>query len=209
MKYYRLFRSNICCFSQVIATSIGQVLSNCLSVYGADDELPLLLEAAGLVELSLSVAGKSQSDSSLLLSLSFMQKFLSCHGSKIELSSNIIASHSTMRNMAKKLLLMSYEGVRSDVTQDIASPMFDTLSACAKHCPLFFIGLSRDAQLSDIINSSIETASVTLKSNEVDTALSSINFLHQLVSRIFTYYRMTCVDSQSITILFYSLRYHH
>jgi len=152
-------------------------------VYGTDDELPLLLEIAGMVEISLRAVVESKSHSSLIPYLLFMQKFITYHGSKIELISNVDATHSAIQNMARKLMLMSYEGVRNDVTQDIASPMFDTLSSCAKSCPLFLISLSSDTQSSgEIITSSIETASMTLKSNEVDVALSSIEFLKQLVS---------------------------
>lgn len=175
--------AKICIFSKVVATSIGQLLTNCLSVYGPEVEMPLLLEITGLVELSLSVAMKSASHSSIKPYLLFVHKFIANHGSKIELHSTVDAAHSVIQNAARNLMLMSYEGVRNDVTQDIAPPMFDTLSACAKLCPLFLLSLSREDQPSgEIINSSIETASVTLKSNEVDVAQSSIRFLTQLVS---------------------------
>ena len=152
-------------------------------MYETEDELPLLLEIAGMVETSLGAVVKSKSHSALISFLLFMQKFITYHGSKIELSSSVDATQSSIQNVARNLMLMSYEGVRNDVTQDIASPMFDTLSSCAEFCPLFLISLSRDSQSSgEIIYSSIETASVTLKSNEVDVAQSSIEFLKQLVS---------------------------
>ena len=114
-----------------------------------------------------------------------MQKFITYHGSKIELSSNSDAAHNAIKNAAKNLMAISYERVRHGDTQDIESPLFDMLSACAKLCPLFLIGLSGDSQPSGvIIKSSIEMASVALKSNEVDVALSSVLFLTQLVSLV-------------------------
>ena len=126
---------------------------------------------------------KSTNHSSIKTYLVFVQTFIANHGSKIELHSTVDAAQSAIQDAARNLMLMSYDGVRNDVTQEVAPPMFDTLSSCAKLCPLFLLSLSRmDQPSGEIINSSIETASVTLKSNEVDVAQSSIRFLTQLVS---------------------------
>jgi len=180
------------CSYEVIATSIGQLLTDSLSLYGSEEELPLLLEITGLAKTSLSVVAKAKNPTSLVPLLSFMQKFMYLHGSNIEPSPRNNAINEPIQVMAKNLMLISYGAVRScktsqdnDVSQGIASPMFDTLSSCAKKCPIFLLTLSRDSQpLGEVIRSSIESAPMTLKSNEMDIVLSSINFLKELVSSL-------------------------
>mmetsp|Transcript_1798 Transcript_1798/g.3860 ORF Transcript_1798/g.3860 Transcript_1798/m.3860 type:complete len:1156 (-) Transcript_1798:61-3528(-) len=173
------------CSHEVIATSIGQLLTNSLSLYGSEMELPLLIEITGLAKISLSAVVKAKSPPSLVPFLSFMQKFIHLHGSKIEPNPRNNAIHEAIQNVAKNLMLMSYEGVRNDVTQVVASPMFDTLSTCAKQCPIFLLILSRDSQPDgEVIRSSIEAAPMTLKSNEMDIVLSTVRFLKELVSSL-------------------------
>lgn len=169
--------------NQVIATPIGQVLTNSLSVYGAEDNMPLLIEITGLAKTSLGVVVKAKNPSALVPILSFMQKFFHLHGSKVEPNPKNNVVYEVVQNMAKNLMLMSYAGVRNDVTQEIATPMFDTLTSLAKRCPLFLLCLSRSSQPpGEIVCSSIETAPMTLQSSEMDVVLSSIRFLNQLVS---------------------------
>ena len=147
-----------------------------------DEELPLIIEITGLAKISLSVVVKAKIPTSLIPLLSFMKKFMHLHGSKIELNPMNNAVHEAIQNVAKNLMLISYEGVRKDST-GVASPMFDTLSTCAKQCPIFLLILSRDSQPDgEVIRSSIEAAPMTLKSNEMDVVLSSIRFLKELVS---------------------------
>mmetsp|Transcript_14196 Transcript_14196/g.30254 ORF Transcript_14196/g.30254 Transcript_14196/m.30254 type:complete len:1153 (-) Transcript_14196:223-3681(-) len=180
------------CSYEVIATSIGRLLKDTLSLYGSEEELPLLLEITGLAKTSLRVVAKAKDPSSLVPLLSFMQKFMYIHGSKIEPSPRNNAINETIQVTAKNLMLISYEAVRSckssqdsNVAQNVASPMFDTLSSCAKKCPIFLLGLSRDSQpVGEVISSSVETAPVTMKSNEMDIVLSSITFLKELVSSL-------------------------
>mmetsp|Transcript_28212 Transcript_28212/g.51399 ORF Transcript_28212/g.51399 Transcript_28212/m.51399 type:complete len:268 (-) Transcript_28212:308-1111(-) len=121
-----------------------------------------------------------------------MQKFMSLHGTKIEPSPRNNAVNEPIQVMAKNLMLISYEAVRScktsqhdDVSQGIVAPMFDTLTSCAKKCPIFLLSLSRDSQpVGEVVRSSIETAPAALKSNEMNVVLSSIRFLKELVSSL-------------------------
>lgn len=173
------------CYHEVIATSIGQLLTNSLSLYGSEDELPLLIEITGLAKVSLNVVVKAKNPPSLIPFLSFMQKFIQLHGSKIEPNPRNNAIHEAIQNVAKNLMLMSYEGVRNDVTQVVASPMFDTLSTCAKQCPIFLLILSRDSQPDgEVICSSIKAAPIVLQSNERDAVSSCVRFLKELVSSL-------------------------
>ena len=158
-------------------------MTDCLSLYKSEDELPLLVEIAGLAKTSLGAVTKGKNSSSLVPLLTFLQKFIYLHGSKIEPNRN-----TTVHEMAKGLMLLSYDAVRScaessEDSDGIASPMFDTLSTCAKKCPIFLLSLSRDGQpVGEIMSSSFETAPMTMQSNEMDVALSSIRFLKELVS---------------------------
>ena len=162
-------------------------MTDCPSLYKSEDELPLLVEIAGLAKTSLGAVTKGKNSSSLAPLLSFMQKFIYLHGSKIEPNRNNTVRE-PMQVMAKGLMLLSYDAVRScaessEDSDGIASPMFDTLSTCAKKCPLFLLSLSRDGQpVGERIRSSFETAPMTMQSNEMDVALSSIRFLKELVS---------------------------
>lgn len=162
-------------------------------MYGSEEELPFLLEITGLAKISLTVVVKAKNPHSLAPFLSFMQKFMSLHGSKIEPSPRNNAVNEPIQVMAKNLMLLSYEAVRScskssddsEASTGIISPMFDTLTACAKKCPLFLILLSRDSQpVGEVIRSSFETIPTTLKSNELEVVLSSIRFLKELVSSL-------------------------
>ena len=190
---------------QTIATSIGHLLTESLFVYGNEEELPLLLEITGLAKIALRAVVKSKNSSSLAPLLKFMQKFMSLHGSKIEPSPRNNATNEPIQVMAKNLMLISYEAVRycSKASADddvIASHMFQTLSACAKRCPVFLLTLSRDSQpTGEVIRSSVDTAPATMTSNEMDVVLSSIGFLKELVSLIIlqcykpiTYCDMAC-----------------
>ncbi|KAL7530460.1 hypothetical protein ACHAXR_006117, partial [Thalassiosira sp. AJA248-18] len=194
---------------QVISTSIGMFLTDSLSLYGSEEELPLLLEITGLAKISLSVVVKAKNPASLAPLLSFMQTFMSLHGSKIEPSPRNNAVHEPIQVMAKNLMLRSYEAVRSchktspdNVSQGVASPMFDTLTCCAKKCPMFLLVLSRDSQPDgEVIRSSIETAPMTMTSNEMDVALSSIRFLKELVSSLASISLDTLGEDQRDTLV--------
>jgi len=94
--------------------------------------------------------------------------------------------------IAKDLILMSYSAVCScnttqgdSVSQAIVSPMFDTLSSCAKKCPTFLLGLSREGQpVGEVICSSVKMTPTTLESNEMDIVVSSTRFLIDLISSL-------------------------
>jgi hypothetical protein len=176
----------------VIASAIGQLMSESLS-YGSEEDMPLLLEITGLAKTSLIEVVKSKNADALAPLLSFMQKFILLHGPKIEPGPRNNATHEPIQVMAKNLMLLSYQAVRScskaskdsHVSHGMASPMFETLSACAKKCPIFLLGLSRDSQpVGEVVRSSIETSPTVLKSNELDVVLSSIKYLKQLTSSL-------------------------
>ncbi|KAL7551893.1 hypothetical protein ACHAWF_015096 [Thalassiosira exigua] len=178
-----------CSQHDVIASAIGQLMSESLS-YGSEEDIPLLLEITGLAKTSLIEVVKSKNADALAPLLSFMQKFILLHGSKIEPGPRNNATHEPIQVMAKNLMLLAYQAVRScskaskdsHVSHGMASPMFETLSACAKKCPIFLLGLSRDSQpVGEVVRSSIETSPTVLKSNEMDVVLSSIKYLKQLV----------------------------
>ena len=150
-----------------------------------EEEEPLLIEITGLAKTSLGTVVKSKNSDALIPLLSFMKKFINMHGSKIEPNPRNNAVHQDVQIVAKNLMLMAYQGVRNDVTQGVASPMFATLSSCARQCPIFLLILSRDSQPDgEVICSSVEAAPVMMKSNETDISLSSINFLKELVSSV-------------------------
>jgi hypothetical protein len=196
------------CSYDVIAKSIGSLLTESLSVYGSDEELPLLLEITGLAKVCLIVVGKARNPPSLAPLLIFMQRFIDLHGSKIEpIPRN--AAQEPVQVMSKNLMLLAYEAVRScaktsqddDTSQGIASPMFDTLSSCAKKCPVFLISLSRDSQpVGEVICSSLETAPMTLQSNEMEVVMSSIRFLKHLVTSLMSLSLESLADEERATI---------
>eukprot|EP00578_Thalassiosira_sp_NH16_P025166 CAMPEP_0181087580 /NCGR_PEP_ID=MMETSP1071-20121207/6347_1 /TAXON_ID=35127 /ORGANISM="Thalassiosira sp., Strain NH16" /LENGTH=1183 /DNA_ID=CAMNT_0023169475 /DNA_START=176 /DNA_END=3724 /DNA_ORIENTATION=- len=187
------------CSYEAIASSIGRILSASLSL--SEDEEPLLIEITGLAKTSLSTIVKAKNPASLIPLLTFMQHFINMHGSKIELNPRNNAIHEDVQIVAKNLMLMAYQGVRNDVTQGVASPMFDTLSSCAKQCPLFLLILSRDSQPDgEVIRSSIEAAPATMKSNETDVVLSSTRFLKELASSLSSISLEALDEDQQLTI---------
>ena len=90
---------------------MGQLLTDSLSLYGPEEELPLLLEIAGLAGTLLGTAAKDGNPPSLAALLSFMQKFIHLHGSKVELGPRNDAANGPVQVVAKDLMLMSYEAV--------------------------------------------------------------------------------------------------
>lgn len=150
--------------------------------------MPLLLEITGLAKTTSQAIVKAKHPPSLVPFLVFMRKFMELYGPEIESTNN--ATHEPVQVMATNIMLILYEGVRScaKLSPDddiITSPMFDTLSSCAKKCPIFLLSLSRDSQpIGEVICSSVETAPMTMKSNETEIVLSSIRFLKELVSFI-------------------------
>ena len=78
------------CAAQVIATSMGQLLTDMLGTAAQDGNPP-----------------------SLAPLLSFMQKDIHLHGSKVELGPRNDAANGPIQVVAKDLMLMSYEAVRS------------------------------------------------------------------------------------------------
>lgn len=166
-------------------------MSNSLSWYGLEDEWPFLLEITGLAETCLSITSKEpKSSASLAPFLSFMHKFVEIHGPKFETNKKNLAKNEPVQVTARNLMLLSYSAVtvcstedENSVSQSIAPPMFDTLSSCAKICPIFLLSLSRDSQQNgEVVLSSINAVPVILKSNDVDTIMSSLNFLKEMVS---------------------------
>ena len=76
------------CAAQVIATSMGQLLTDMLGTAAQDGNPP-----------------------SLAPLLSFMQKFIHLHGSKVELGPRNDAANGPVQVVAKDPMLMSYEAV--------------------------------------------------------------------------------------------------
>ena len=112
------------------------LLTDSLSLYGLKEELLLLLEIAGLAGTLLGTAAKDGNPPSLAALLSFMQKFIHLHGSKVELGPRNDAANGPVQVAVKDLMLMSCEAVRlcgasqdHDVSQGIASPML------TRYCP--------------------------------------------------------------------------
>ena len=186
--------------TQDIAQSIGQILLDSLCLYKSDEELPLIMELVGLAKTSLSLIAKSNNPTSIASLLPFTKKMIEMHGHKVE-TSFITNEDNVYRGILGDLIMMSYEAVslcpgpnvkngnngsgspQSYVpSPDIISPMFATLSCCAKHCPKLLISLARDGQpMGEIIRSSVEASPDVLKANEVEVATSSIEFLKVLV----------------------------
>jgi len=181
--------------NEEIATSLCQLLYNSLLLYMSEDDIPLLQEITGLVKTILGVAVKTKDPNMFIPVLTVVQRFIELHGSKIEPNQNSTASNEAIQDMVKDLMLMSYDGVRDTASQDLVSPMFELLSACATKAPLFLLLLSRDSQQAgEVVCASIETALAALNSNETDITLSSILFLKKLV-------RYICMDVYVMLIL--------
>ena len=170
---------------QAVTTSIGKLLTDSLSLYESEEELPLLNE---LVALAKTVLAKSNSSASVAPMLSFVEKVVDQHGAKAEPA----FQNKTIQSMIKDLILMSYAAILSsskaegdDNTQVIAATMFKPLSACARRCPLLLLTLARDGnEPGEVIHSCMEASPRTLKANEPDAILSTVRFLHMLISAL-------------------------
>ena len=116
-------------------------MTDCLSLYQSEDELPLLLEIAGLAKTSLGAVTKGKNSSSLAPLLSFMQKFIYLHGSKIEPNRNNTVRE-PMQVMAKGLMLLSYDAVRScaESSEDSDGMASDVwVRVCGKCCSVVLL----------------------------------------------------------------------
>ena len=92
---------------------MGQLLTDSFSLYGSEEELLLLLEIAGLAGTLLGTSAKDGNPPSLAPLLSFVQMFIHLHGLKVELGPRNDAANGSIQVVAKDLMLMSYEAVRS------------------------------------------------------------------------------------------------
>ena len=111
--------------------------------------------------------------------LSFMQKFIHLQGSKVELGSRNDAANGPVQIVAKELMLMSYEAVRScgasrdhDVSQGMTSPMLTRYRPARRNDPLFYSASRGTA------NRLEKSFALLSKPNII---LSSIRFLKELV----------------------------
>ncbi len=165
---------------QVVTSSIGKLLTDSLLLTESDEELPLLNE---LVSLAKAVLAKSKSSSSVSTMLTFVEMVVDKYGTN---------GNATIHDMVKDLLLVSYEATLSagkaegsEHSQLIAATMFNTLSSCAKRCPMLLLTLARDGkEPGEVIHSCIEASPQTLKSNEPDTIITTVKFLAMLISAL-------------------------
>ena len=152
--------------------------------------------------LAKTVLAKSNSSASVAPMLSFVEKVVDQHGAMAEPAHQ----NETFQNMIKDLILVSYAAILSsskaegnDNSQLIAATMFKTLSACAKRCPLLLLTLARDD--SEVIHSCMEAYPRTLKAHESDALLSTVRFLHLLISALKSISPESLDDRQKQTIM--------
>lgn len=155
--------------------------------------------------LAKTVLAKSNSSASVAPMLSFVEKVVDQHGAMAEPAHQ----NETFQNMIKDLILVSYAAILSsskaegnDNSQLIAATMFKTLSACARRCPLLLLTLARDDnEPGEVIHSCMEAYPRTLKAHESDALLSTVRFLHLLISALKSISPESLDDRQKQTIM--------
>lgn len=155
--------------------------------------MALLQESCGLAKIVVAT-----NQTCLPHFLSFVQHVITIHGDKAEIRANTNSEDTTKRCIIKQLMLLSYEGVMSfsatreqsnspspqdETVPDVMSPMFKTLATCADKCPIFLLSVSRDEQpAGELVLSSVQASSGTVRAAEVEISSSTMNFLKVLVS---------------------------
>ncbi|KAL3802827.1 hypothetical protein HJC23_007604 [Cyclotella cryptica] len=181
---------------EAIADSLGQLLKDSLSLYRSNNALSLLQE---ICSLARTVATKNLV--SLPSFLSFVQSLIEIHGAKAEISTGFDNESAIIRGIIRQLMIVSYESVMSfsatreqqtssspqdyGAAPDIMSPMFNTLTTCAKHCPIFLLSVARDGrEAGELVVSSVQASPGMLKAAEVEVSSSTIDFLIVLISKL-------------------------